>query len=519
MKKTSWRVFLSIILFVVMVVGFGPFYTQDGPNHKKDTLILSRLDSSPIEAKVYENGIGPLKTNTLFSILYLPLARWISTDTYERIFVIFFLVSLLIVYRYFLKTYTPANQDLWPLVLPFLFHPLYLRGFYNFLASVPLTLLALIFVHRDLENKSLKNLIPFLILCWIAFLAHPFSFFILSLSLGVNWLARWKERWRFLIPYSCVIFLFFSLGFILPLFETGMSHKTPYSFSTLPMLMGGLIGLNFMDDSPLHFILPLPFMILLGGLVIQNVRRQGITPHLLWISALIAYFIFPRSGGGSAHMNERFLPYVFFFIPVTLSINLENPWRQRILSLSLVTFFLVTGGILWGMHQVQKEAYHARAVLHHLPKISRLYPINFNVKGPSLFNWDLAHIWAEYEDDKIVFSPYLFALPQLTPLIKRLPNSENYFPATEENYPRENLVDSCYSGFLYDSVDCNLVKEQALLRILKAARHYDYWFIYQPPENFLKFLEGYTGLKLVSQSGSFSLWHYETPLPFNPLVP
>lgn len=518
MKKPYPLFFWLSILITIFIVFFTPFHTQDGPNHKKDTLILSRLDSSPIEAKVYKSGLGILNTNTLFSLLYLPFKKILSIDTYEKIFFAFFLISIVALYRLFLQVWSKPNLDLWPLMLPFLFHPLFLRGMYNYTASVAITLLALIVLYKGMETKSWKYVLSFFLLCWLGQLAHPFTFILLSLVLAVQYFLSWKKDFKHFLPFAAIVFLFMVIGFVLPLFGSGIGVKTSYDFRALTGLIAALLASNFMDYSVLHFILPFPFLISLLVIAIKNIREQGFTKNSLWICTMLAFFIFPCTGGGSAYTNERFLPFIFFFFPLALD-QLQSVWRKRVVILAFVTFLMVSGGVGWGMYQVDKEVKNAKLVLKNLPKMSRLYPINFNLTGPSLFNGDLYHTWADYEDDRIVFSPYLFALPKLTPLLKPIPNKPDYFPALDESYAFHHLAEECKSGWLYDTTQCDLWREQSIVSIFQDAQYYDYWLVHEPPKDFRERLEKTPGLKLVGESSTFSLWHYEKALPFNPPVP
>jgi len=517
--KKSYPLFFCISLLILIgVVFFTPFHTQDGPNHKKGTLILSRLDSSPLEAKVYESGLGPFNTNTLFSLLYLPFKKFLSIDTYEKCFVSFFLISLLFFYRVFLSAWSVENDDLWPLILPVLFHPLYLRGFYNFLASVSITLIALTLVQKGMQKKNWKYVFFFLLICWVGQLAHPFTFIILSITLGTQGFVAWRNDWKNLFPYIAIVLFFLCLGFVLPLFGTGIGSQTPYTFNDIPAALGGLLHFNFMGYSVFNLLVPLPFLLILAVLTFKNLRTQGFSKNALWLMALFFYIIFPRGGGGSAHANERFLPYIFLFLPLSLG-GLAVLWRKRIVYFAFLTFLMVSAGVSWGMFQLSPGIQDAKKVLSQLPPVSRLYPISFDLKGHALLNWNMAHVWADYENDRVVFSPYLFALPKLMPLRKPLLNEENYFPATLEDYPSNAFVQKCGKGWLFDTPPCGLWREQAMATIFQSAQYYDYWLVNSPTEDFWRNLQSIPHLKLVAQSGDFSLWHYEAPLSFHPSVP
>ncbi|QQR80450.1 MAG: hypothetical protein IPJ69_14295 [Deltaproteobacteria bacterium] len=167
------------------------------------------------------------------------------------------------------------------------------------------------------------------------------------------------------------------------------------------------------------------------------------------------------------------------------------------------------------MNKVTKYAKEASVVLKSLPDQSRLYPINFNLKGPSLLNWDIAHIWAMYPDEKIVFSPYLFAFDWFESLSKKQGSSVNYFPATEESFP-VNISSICKTTSPFKTIDCQKLREQAFQEIFKSSSYYDYWLVHQTPEDFLSYLQSFKGLKMVAQSGDFMLWHYEEAHEFIP---
>jgi hypothetical protein len=85
---------ILVSLLLLIFVWLLPLQTQDGPNHRKVAVILERLDRSPVEGRTYESQLGPLKTNSLFSLLYLPASTIMSSQTYEKLFFGFFTLTL-----------------------------------------------------------------------------------------------------------------------------------------------------------------------------------------------------------------------------------------------------------------------------------------------------------------------------------------------------------------------------------------------------------------------------------------
>ena len=121
-----------------------PLHTQDGPNHRAVAATLARLSTSPGEESVYRSQLGPFQTNTLFHLMYLPATSVLSPTTYEKLFVGVFLLLIPVAYRVLLSVWAPRSTALWIVALPLWFHPLFITGMYNFLASVPVRVRAVL---------------------------------------------------------------------------------------------------------------------------------------------------------------------------------------------------------------------------------------------------------------------------------------------------------------------------------------------------------------------------------------
>jgi hypothetical protein len=116
----SGKIFYFILILIIGVVLWGPFYTQDGPNHRKTATILYRLNANPIEAETYSSGLGVLKTNTLFHAGYHPLKNRMTIRQYERLYFAIFLSLIWLSFRRFLRIRSPHLKSHWVLALPFL---------------------------------------------------------------------------------------------------------------------------------------------------------------------------------------------------------------------------------------------------------------------------------------------------------------------------------------------------------------------------------------------------------------
>ncbi len=511
----TWAVAVACLLLLLFIWRL-PLNTQDGPNHKRVALILERLPDSPPESKVYRSGLGPLQTNSLFPLLYLPLSRILGIDAYEKIFFGFFLILLVISYRFFLGVWDPGREELWVWCLPMLFHPLFISGMYNFLAGVPLTLLALTLMKKWLLRRSLLAALAFWLLCWAAFLAHPFTMVILGLCWFVLCLQNWRAGYSFPILFGIPLGIFWTAGFILPFFQSlGTSHPLPPMFPRLPELLANFLVGHFVGFSLFHYLALVPLILLFILTVTYSLFRAPWNQKIFWIVLAAAYLLSPAAWGAGGYLHDRFLIFIWLFLPLGLPLTLP---RLRIFqATTLVSLLWICFAIHRGMGAVEAQIADAKVVLAGLPQISRLYSINFQTRGPAISYYSLMHLWANVPQDRIVFSPFLFAHTYLMPLNRIRPASPTYFPAARENLPESIANGKLCAGLdVVETTPCSELERIAWHSVLEPARYYDYWFTYQPPHDLESQLAKIPGLKLVARRNHASLWKNEHALDFNP---
>lgn len=510
-----YRGLIVVGIGLVLFMGTVPLHTQDGPNHRTVAMILDRLDSSPVEAGVYQSHLGLFQTNTLFPLSYRMLSGVLTPEAHERVFMAFFLLLIPVVYQFFLSAWWPRSRSLWVIVLPLWFHPLFITGMYNFLASVPLTLIALALLRKGLAELRPGPFAAFVACCWLLLLAHPFPFFVLPVALvAAAALDRDVQR-RALVAYGLTVLVLLVAGFGLPLLSASADVTYPYTFKPLAELLGGLLIYNVAAYSVWHLVLVTPFFLMLLLLMMHAARTGTLRTNLFWMALLAGYLVFPNEGRGGAHVNERFLPFLWCALPVGLAV--QDSWVRYLRYVSIATTLVMAAWFVAGMRQVDTAVRSAREVMASLPDSTRLYPINFDPHGPALTYSSLLHLWAVYEQPKVVFSPYLFAYMQLMPLARRHPAGATYFPATAENLPERIATNRvCRPDDAVETVNCRAAREQGYNRILAHASYYDYWFIYQPPEEFIGIVRSVPGARLVAENGSASLWSFMDALPFEP---
>lgn len=514
---SSPKTLLFFCLIIFSYFYYVPFTTQDGPNHKKVALILSRLDHSPAEQAIYENNLGALHTNQLFPLLYKPISSFITVDHYERIFVAIFMMLLVGMYAYFLKTWCPPSFAFWPCILPLCFHPLFLMGMYNFLASVSLSFLALAWLKNGIQHKNYFIFwILFSLLCWTIYLAHPFPFFIFPLCLLLFCFDKASYDLKKILLFSIPVLFFLLIGFLIPLLQNTQNETgLPYKFNSIPELVGGLLISNFSGYTLFQILMGIPFLGWMIYLAKTSYSQTANSYKKFWICLLAIYCIFPNEGNQGAYLNNRFLPYIWAFIPLGLDLKkIQQKWILAPIFLWL-TFSLLT---FFGMKKVSNVNESAKLIYQSVPDHSRVYPINFNTQGTALNFFPFMHLWANYPDSKHIFSPYLFAHSHLMPLHRIQLASSTFFPATREDFPKE-LESGEYCEKMKNPLDpthCEDIRQKGYETILTHASYYDYLFIYHAPSQFLKLLEEKYDIEKVAQMNDISLWHNKAAKPFSP---
>ena len=374
------------VALVAMYVALVPLHTQDGANHRQVAVLLERLVTADTPDPVYEAHLGFLRTNVLFAGGYaLAAARvGIPIQLYERLFVGAFLILLLVGYRGFLAEWAPRHTGLWVWILPMTTHALFVTGMYNFLAATALTFPVLIFLRRVAETPSAKVLAAMSVLAWLAFLAHPFAFIVLPLAW--LWLAagRRKRPDAYMWSAGGVLAVFLLMGFALPM-AAGASPSNPYVFKPPLELVAGLVYYNFSGFSAWALFAAVPALVAAVAMAWMSFRDGERRGRLLWLALLLAYFLFPSEGHGGAHLNERFLPFLWAFLPLGLSDS--APGRRsmaRWIRATAVASTVLMASALWaGMNRVDQEVDDAVAVLTELPDEARLYPLEFEPRRPS----------------------------------------------------------------------------------------------------------------------------------------
>lgn len=513
-----------VFLLVISLIGFTllPVYTQDGPNHKKVAVILSRIETSTLESTVYQNNLSFMQPQSLFEGLYSGLVKNlhipVSIDTFEKLFIILNLILICIAYRKFLDVWSPGRKDYWFLSLLLWFHPALHRGFYDFFFSIPFVLFALE-LYKDGNRKLLPlNIFLYAVVSWVAFLAHPFATLMILLVIGIDFLfeepgfqmpnlsiskiiTRKKEIIYFAIP------LFFIAHFLIHhLFSSAIGNvHTKVQFLTTAAIWGITTYGNFSLFSFFSFFLAVPMTGVLFYLMLKSLKHQETSRPIFWTLAIGLSLCFPFSAWGGSYLSDRFLPYFILFIPLGLPVTQKAIKRLHLLT--IIFFIGMCADYAAQAIRLSPKAAQYQNVLSQIPTGSSVYPIHFESQNVVHNVFPTHHFWALYDDQKVIFSPYLFTFRELFPLQLKKQITENYFPSTYDSYPSDLIKgDFCKISDPQETLNCNEVRKLGFNRIESAANFYEFWLVADAPQEFLLRLNTNASLNLVSEDGVVTLW-------------
>ena len=60
---------------------------------------------------------------------------------------------------------------------------------------------------------------------------------------------------------------------------------------------------------------------MLLGLIVYSAKTGPWQDKIFWMLLILGYFVFPNEGSGGAHLNERFLPFAWVFLPVGIALQ------------------------------------------------------------------------------------------------------------------------------------------------------------------------------------------------------
>jgi len=365
-KLSSYYILYIILLSAyVGVVWLLPYFpTQDGPSHIYNLVILKDLLNGGREWGNYFTYSLHAVPNLGFNLLAYPMLHFFPPLIVEKLFISIYIVLMGVSVPLFLCTFNKTSLPFIYFVFPVIFNYNLLMGFYSYVVTIPLFLIAFSFSWKIRDRSTTCKFVFFNIAGLTIFYFHliPFVFLLLSL-IGIT-IVQSKGYRRIIIdqlklliiisPSLLIMFLYLAKGTISSLPD--FSHL--FSLSRYIFLWKDLFFFSTVTFSPWQMLpgftftfLFLSFLIISVYLSIKDRYKSGIRighissseKVLVCLSSflILIYLFIPFRLGGGNFFNQRF-PWVILLITLPLL-----RFHEKILSKRFVVITSVIIAILF----------------------------------------------------------------------------------------------------------------------------------------------------------------------------
>jgi len=376
-KKFSSNYILFYIVLLcahIVLVWLLPYFpTQDGPSHIYNLVILKDLVNGGREWGSFFSYQLHAIPNLAFTLFSYPLLQFFSPLIVEKLFISIYILLLGISIPFFLRTFNIASLPFIYFVFPVIFNFNLLMGFYSYVISIPLFLVAFCISWKIRNRSPACKFIFFNLAGLIIFYFHliPFIFLLLSL-ICITFVQSNGFKKKFYDQIK-LTFIISPLLFVLSFYLTKSTGSLPTDFSYLSSLSryiylrNDLFFFSTVTFSPWQMFpgfiftgLFLSFFILSVYILVKDsnegwvkVRDNRVSDKVLICLScflLLIYFVTPFRFGGGDFFNQRF-PWVIFLILLPLLRINKKLFSERFVMVSVVSvavlFFAFNSIILW----------------------------------------------------------------------------------------------------------------------------------------------------------------------------
>lgn len=186
-KREVWLFAAMLILHALPMFFMKIFVNHDGTAHLCNSNLIAQMLFNPdsLASQFFEFNPMLLPNWTghvLLMLLNFVLPAWVA----EKALIVIYIVAFPLAYRYLVKAINPRAVWASYLAFPFVYTLLIYLGFYNFLLSIPLMLLALGFWYKNRNDLKPLQLVLLGFILIALYFSHLLNFLILLGVCGAN---------------------------------------------------------------------------------------------------------------------------------------------------------------------------------------------------------------------------------------------------------------------------------------------------------------------------------------------
>jgi hypothetical protein len=363
-QSILWKRLEILLLLTLLATALWPvwgnvyFLTNDGPCHLYNARILRDMLLGHNTAYFGEwFSLNPnIEPNWLNHFLLAGFQLVLPPIVSEKLFLTLYILGFAWSFRYLARSVYPANDALIFLAMPFIFHKVFLMGFFNFSASVVLFFWVIGYWLRHRADRGWRARAGLGLRLLLLLVAHPVSYCMALGLAGLHWLGectaalgaadrKQKLATQLRVALGAVIAGLPSLVLLAAFMVRQGTNSVP-SQMKLHKLFHDFLEIKslvlFQDvEKPWPIVLSLLIALLMVVGFFRLRKRAAIHEGILAMLALsvYAYFTQPAQVGGVGIVPERlqFYPYL-----IALCWLVTLPWPRWLLRGVTVMGFALT---------------------------------------------------------------------------------------------------------------------------------------------------------------------------------
>lgn len=356
----QWLV-LVLILIYLLPIWLHPFIpTQDGPSHLYNSQVLAWSLNPASNFHQFYNLRLALFPNWLTYLILAPLMFVVPALIAEKILLSIYVILFPLSVWYLLDSIRPGKTLITLASFGLIYNYLLLMGFYNFVFSLPLVLIAIGYWWKHRQNLGIREIVIINLLMVLIWFGHIVGYAIALFAICFLALLQIRSGIRaFLKTLACTLpstFLFFNyyLG-------SNIASELKIDFSRIPGLlfdlltMKVLVSYNFAQAIVAYTVAAL-FGLLVLSTVWMKLRGDGNFFKrletrdyfiLLILCLLVFYLLLPWSMGPGGWLNDRFALLINLLLLAWFLEGKNKTWRVVFTTLATCVALVNAGYIYW----------------------------------------------------------------------------------------------------------------------------------------------------------------------------
>lgn len=529
---------LLALASLIPIWTFRFFPGQDTANHLYAVEVARSIANGTAPAALrstFELQLG-VKSNVLFHAAMLGLCRLgLSIALAHRLILSAYALAFPLAALFCLRRANPRARPLALLFVPLVWNWFVLQGLYNYAFSLVPALVWLGIVARDGGRPRGWSQLGLAACALLVYLGHAGTFLVMALLTAMRVMrpgddAPLSMRQRLadagpLIVALLPAVLLAALGVGRVVGRVGgVAEPTVRSWEAYGVLqaLGTFVSefairtrvadLLFLAP-PLVLLIVLPLRAAWHHRRLDGAALSPLRPRRWPMEAaavLVAlYFVLPHIVLGS-DACARVRPFIIFVLVCYEGIALSPRLRQWLRVVALVCGLGSVGLLSASFATLNEQLADFTAGVTDVPEGSRVYPMVFDERGPSILIRPFLHAWGYYGIERHVVTPFAFAWHET-----RFPYRYRQLPlhALGSEFPSDSEEEpyALEKGWLCESrrhfapsLDCASVRAETEERLARLGRSYDFVLAWAPPPEFLDLLAR-DGYRLVRRQGRLAL--------------